>query len=210
MKKKLIIIGAGNVGGYLSYNIKDFGHFDILGFLDDDIRKHGKEFYGRTVLGSVADIEAYTTAEQLNVAVTISAPKTKADMIERLSKFPLGFPNFIGKNVWISEKVEIGHGVILYPNVSINYGCKIGDFVIMNMNCAIGHDCTISSYSSLAPGVNLGGHTFLEDGVDVGIGVSTRQNVRLGTFSRIGGQSMVVKNVSAHNLVMGVPGRPVV
>src|SRR5690606_41227622 len=44
MKKKLLIIGAGNVGGFLSYNIKEFSpEYEIVGFIDDDKRKIGNK-----------------------------------------------------------------------------------------------------------------------------------------------------------------------
>jgi acyl-[acyl carrier protein]--UDP-N-acetylglucosamine O-acyltransferase len=91
--------------------------------------------------------------------------------------------------------------------VSVNYETAVGDFVIINMNCAIGHNCRIDNYATLAPGVNLGGFTHIEEGAEIGIGVSTRQNVKVGKFAVIGGQSMLVRDVAPHAIVLGVPGR---
>ena len=210
--KKLIIIGSGNVGGFLSYNMNDFGDYEVLGFLDDDEKKHGREFYGRRVLGHISTIERFFPGrgKELCVAIGISSPTVKATIAQGLAQFEeICFPNFIGRNVWISKNVQLGSGIILYPGVSINYETVLGDFVIMNMNCAIGHNTTISNYSTLAPGVNLAGYTFVEEGVDLGIGASTKQNVRIGKFSRIGGQSMLVRDVVAGSIVRGVPGRPI-
>ncbi len=83
----------------------------------------------------------------------------------------------------------------------------IGEFVTMNMNCAIGHDSIIESYSSLAPGVNFGGHTHIEEGVDMGIGSATKQNIRVGNGSTIGGQCMLIRDVPPDTVYVGVPGR---
>ena len=105
--------------------------------------------------------------------------------------------------------MKVGQGTILYPGVSINYETVVEDFVIMNMNCAIGHNCSIARFSSLAPGVNLAGFSKIEQGVDVGIGVSTKQNIVIGEYAVIGGQSMLVKNVSANTKIVGVPGRTI-
>ena len=57
----------------------------------------------------------------------------------------------------------------------------------------------------MAPGVNLAGFTKIEEGADMGIGVSTKQNMVVGEYSVIGGQSMIIKNVPANTKVAGVP-----
>jgi sugar O-acyltransferase (sialic acid O-acetyltransferase NeuD family) len=207
MKKKLIIIGAGNVGGFISYNISEFDDYEILGFLDDDAAKHDKTLYGHTVLGGIATIDDYTGEQPLHVVIGIASPRAKQKIVESLAGKNLVFPNLISKNVWLSNKVSVGQGVILYPGVSVNYETVIGDFAIMNMNCAIGHNCTISRYSTLAPGVNLAGFTHIGETVEVGIGVSTRQGVQIGANAVIGGQAMVTGNVAGHTKVKGVPAK---
>jgi sugar O-acyltransferase (sialic acid O-acetyltransferase NeuD family) len=206
MKKELIIIGCGNVGGFVAYNIQEVGDYKIVGFLDDDPNKHGQSFYGFKVLGSIDNFRDHASNDT-HAALAISSPKAKKSILSRLSQFDIHFPNLIFNHVWLSKNVSLGKGNILYPGVSINYESLIGDFVIMNMNCAIGHNATISSYCTLAPGVNLGGFTFIEELVEVGIGVSTRQNIRIGRGAVIGGQSMLVKNVNAGAIVKGVPGK---
>jgi sugar O-acyltransferase (sialic acid O-acetyltransferase NeuD family) len=131
----------------------------------------------------------------------------KFKIVKRLEEYGVYFPNFIAKNVWVSNNVNLGKGIILYPGVSINYESVIGDFVIMNMNCAVGHNCTVESYTTLAPGVNLGGYTHIEESASIGIGVSTIQKVRVGKSSIVGGQSMLVKNVTPGSTVVGVPAK---
>lgn len=207
MKKPLLIIGAGNVGGFLSYNINEFEHkYDVLGFLDDDPDKIGQVIYGLKVLGPVSDAVKFKN-QNISLVVGIAQPAVKSHIVDFLSKYDFDFPPFISKSVWLSKEVTIGKGVILYPGVSINYESFLGDFVIINMNCAIGHNCTISSYSTLAPGVNLAGFTFVEECVDIGIGVSTKQNLRIGNSSLIGGQSMLIKDIPPGSRIVGIPGR---
>lgn len=206
MKQQLVIIGAGNVGAFLAYNLDLFdGSYELLGFLDDDSEKNGKKIAGYPVLGQISDIFSYPAGTA--VAIGIASPTIRKRVADQIIKQPFDFPNFIAKNAWISNLVNLGCGVIIYPGVSINYESSIGHFVIMNMNCAIGHNATIGNYCTLAPGVNFAGFTHLDECVDVGIGVSTRQNVRIGTNSVIGGQSMVISNVPANSTIVGVPGR---
>jgi len=207
MTKELLILGAGNVGGYLAYNIEEFGGYDILGFLDDDQAKWNNQCYGISVLGGIDLISNYSSRKDLCVVVAISNPLARMSVVNRLRHLDINFPSFVAKNVWISKSVKLGRGIVLYPGVSVNYETAIGDFVVMNMNCAIGHNCIIEAGSTLAPGVNFAGFTYVEEGAEIGIGVSTRQSVRIGSYSIIGGQSMLLRDVPSKSVIVGVPGR---
>lgn len=205
---ELLIVGAGSVGGFLSYNISQFGSFNIIGFLDDDINKLGKTFYGHQVLGTSENIDDFTKDNtQLAVVIGIANPHVKAAIHNRLKKKHVNFPNFIAINSWISEGVKLGEGIIIYPGVSINFETTVQDFVIINMNCAIGHNCVISRYSTLAPSVKLAGFTFVKVSSDLGIGAATIQGVVVGENAVIGGQSMLIYNVPDNAVVVGNPGR---
>jgi sugar O-acyltransferase (sialic acid O-acetyltransferase NeuD family) len=207
-KKNLVIIGAGNVGGFIAYNQDLFAEqYNLLGFLDDDSNKVGKTFYGYKVLGNVEQV--FSFAEPVSVVIGIASPKIKKLIHQKLKDKNFHFPAFISKNAWLSNNVTVGEGVIIYPGVCVNYETVIEEFVIMNMNCAIGHNCLISKYSALAPGVNLAGFTKIEECVDVGIGVSTRQSIIIGANAVVGGQSMLVKNVSPDTKVAGVPAHKI-
>ena len=204
-KKELIIIGAGNVGGFIAYNQDLFPEkYNVLGFLDDDENKIGKDYYGYPVVGDTNHLLSLN--KNIAIAIGIAAPKAKRAIFEKFRGKGFAYPSFVSKNAWLSNHVRVGEGVIIYPGVSINYETTIEDFVIMNMNCAIGHNCHISKYCALAPGVNLAGFTRIDEGVDIGIGVSTRQNTHVGRDSIIGGQSMLVKNVHPGSKIVGVPG----
>lgn len=207
--KKLVIIGAGNVGGYLAYNIEEFGDYEVVGFLDDDLAKQNKIIYGTKVIGVVNDLKQFAQINDIHVVIGISSPIPKASIAKKIESYNFVFPNFISKNVWVSKNVLLGKGVILYPGVSINYETRINDFVTINMNCAIGHNCTIEKFSMLAPGVNLAGFTYVGPCVSIGIGVATRQNIRIGKLSVIGGQSMLVKDVQEESVITGVPGKEI-
>ncbi|MBP9848356.1 MAG: NeuD/PglB/VioB family sugar acetyltransferase [Flavobacterium sp.] len=205
--KKVIIVGAGSVGKFLAYNSNQFTDtFEFIGFLDDDIKKHNKIIAGIPVLGSIDMLPNYIH-ENIAVAWGIAFPKIKAQIVAKFADVKADYPIFISKKAWISNEVTIGPGAIIYPGCSINYETKIGAFVVMNMNCAIGHNVTISDFCSLAPGVNLGGHTKIEERTEMGIGSATKQNIKISHDCIIGGQAMVVKNVSCFDTIKGVPAR---
>lgn len=207
MQEKLYIVGAGSVGCHVAYNYDLYGlYYNLSGFLDDDTTKIGKEIAGVKVIDKVDFLES--VSEKTAVVIGIAFPKIKKKIIENLLQNEnLFFPSLISNKSWLSSNVTVGKGSIIYPGCSINYESVIEDFVVMNMNCALGHHAVVGNYSSLAPGVNFGGHTTVEDGVDIGIGVSTIQNIRIGADSIIGGQSMLIKDVPPYSKVIGVPGK---
>lgn len=206
--KKLYIIGAGSVGAHVALNIHEYSEeFKIAGFLDDDPQKIGTEQFGIKVIGEIQDA---LNLKDVFIVLGIAFPDIKRKIMDKISgNTSLSYPTLVHSRSWISKKVSIGNGCIIYPGTTINYGSELGDFVVLNMNCALGHHTHIGTYSSLAPGVNTGGHTVIEEGVDVGIGTSTLQNVRISCGSVVGGQSMVTRDVAAHSKVAGIPAKAI-
>lgn len=206
MEKNLYIIGAGSVGGHVALNIEEYSDdYAIQGFFDDDPEKVGTEQFGFKVLGPV---DQALELRQEALVIGIAFPSVKRQIVEKLSMNPsLVYPSLVHKKAWISKDVKVGQGCIIYPGTAINYGSDIKDFVVINMNCSLGHHTEVGRYSSFAPGVNTGGHSTVEEAVDVGIGVSTLQDVRVGDDSTVGGQSMIVQDVIPESTVAGVPAK---
>lgn len=204
--KKLYIIGAGSVGGHIALNIDEYDeNYKIEGFFDDDPKKLESLQYGYPVLG---DVESAIDLKEAHMVIGIAFPGVKEKIVQKLtSNKSIVFPSFVHSRAWLSNKVTVGKGSVVYPGCSVNYGSGIGDFVIMNMNCALGHHTKVGHFSSLAPSVSTGGHTTIGDRVDVGIGASTIQNITIGENCIIGGKSMVVSDVKPNLTVKGVPAR---
>lgn len=207
MKKELIIIGAGSVGGHVASNLEDYSsEFHLVGFLDDNTSKIGTDFVGFPVLGAINSISNYPTT--ISVIVGIAFPIAKYKVVKKLKDLGYtNFPSLISRHAWLSKNVEIGEGCLFYPGTAINYNCSIRDFVVMNMNCAIGHDCIIESYASLAPGVLIGGNTSIDQFTEMGIGSKTIQGIKIGQKATIGAGSVIIRNIQDAVVVVGNPGR---
>ena len=209
MSQKLLIIGAGSVGKFIAYNINQFTtSFEIIGFLDDDVAKHNTIIAGYQVLGSINRLEDFS-GRGICIVWGIAFSKVKKRLFDYYQNLSFEFPNFIAKDTWISEQLTFGKGCIIYPGTTINYETIIDDFVVINMNCSIGHNSTIQSFSSLAPGVNLAGNTKVGKCVEIGIGASTIQGTIIEDNAIIGGQAMVVSNVSKSDVVVGIPAKSI-
>jgi sugar O-acyltransferase (sialic acid O-acetyltransferase NeuD family) len=208
MKKELYIIGAGSVGGHIALNIEEYSaKYQIKGFLDDDPSKVGTQKFGFDVIGKIDKALGF---DNVAIVVGIAFPKVKRQLLKKLSSnSSLIYPTLIHTKAWISKNVTMGKGCIIYPGTTINFKCNIQDFAVINANCSLGHHTLVGKYSSFAPGVSTGGHTIIEEAVDMGIGVSTLQNIRIGRESKVGGQSMVINPVKTKSVVAGVPAQTI-
>ena len=101
--------------------------------------------------------------------------------------------------------------------IEIHPGAQIGPgfFIDHGMGTVIGETAEIGENVTLYHNVTLGGvswekvkrHPTLEDHVVVGAGAQVLGPIRIGAHSRIGANSVVVKDVPPGSVVVGVPGR---
>jgi serine O-acetyltransferase len=102
-------------------------------------------------------------------------------------------------------------GIEIHPGAQIGPGL----FIDHGMATVIGETAEIGENVTLYHNVTLGGvswekvkrHPTLEDHVVVGAGAQILGPIRIGAHSRIGANSVVVRDVPPHSIVVGVPGR---
>ncbi|HHW89431.1 MAG TPA: serine O-acetyltransferase [Clostridiales bacterium] len=113
----------------------------------------------------------------------------------------------------ISQIVRFFTGIEIHPAAEIDGGLFIdhGAGVVIGETTIIGKNCT------LYQGVTLGGtgkdtgkrHPTLEDNVMVSAGAKVLGPITIGTRSKIGSGSVVLKDVPSDSTVVGIPGRVV-
>ncbi len=209
MKRNLIILGAGDVGSFICYNLDQFSNdYTQVYVLDDDARLWNSERGEYKIAGPISTITHYLS-ENTHVVIGIAEPQIKEDIIKRLVNLNLTFPSLISKFAWVSNGVTIEKGAIIYPGVTINHGSVIERFSLLNMNCAIGHNTRIGAFSFLAPGVCTGGFTKLGKKVKMGINSSTLPRVHVANKTIVGGNALVTNNTSTGQTVVGIPARDI-
>jgi serine O-acetyltransferase len=105
----------------------------------------------------------------------------------------------------------------LLTGVEIHPGARIGRgvFIDHGMGVVIGETSVIGDNCLLYQGVTLGGtgkehgkrHPTLMDNVVVGAGAKVLGAITVGSNTRIGAGSVVLRNVEADSTVVGIPGR---
>jgi serine O-acetyltransferase len=113
----------------------------------------------------------------------------------------------------------VSHLGRFFTGIEIHPGARIGKgfFIDHGMGVVIGETAEIGDNVTLYHGVTLGGvswekvkrHPTLEDNVVVGSGAKVLGPFTVGRGSKIGSNSVVVKEVPANATVVGIPGRVV-
>lgn len=114
---------------------------------------------------------------------------------------------------WLSNVNRFLTGIEIHPAAKIGKGV----FIDHGMGVVIGETAEVGDYCTIYQGVTLGGtslshgkrHPTLEPNVTVGVNSAVLGAIRVGANSKIGGGSVVVKDVPPNSTVVGVPARVV-
>ena len=106
-----------------------------------------------------------------------------------------------------------------FTGIEIHPGAKIGKrlFIDHGMGVVIGETCEIGDDVVLYQGVTLGGsgkekgkrHPTIGNNVVISSGAKVLGSFKVGDFSRIGANAVVLKEVPPFSTVVGIPGRVV-
>jgi serine O-acetyltransferase len=104
--------------------------------------------------------------------------------------------------------------------IEIHPGAKIGRrfFIDHGMGVVIGETCEIGDNVTVFQGVTLGGtgkekgkrHPTIKDNVLISTGAKVLGSITIGENSKVGGGSVVLKEVPPNSTVVGIPGRVVI
>ncbi|GAA0596842.1 serine O-acetyltransferase [Virgibacillus siamensis] len=107
-----------------------------------------------------------------------------------------------------------------FTGIEIHPGAVIGRrfFIDHGMGVVIGETCEIGDNVTVFQGVTLGGtgkekgkrHPTIKNNAMISTGAKILGSITIGESSKVGGGSVVLKDVPDHSTVVGVPGRIVV
>lgn len=210
MMKNVLLIGCGQHCGVVMYNIEEQGCYHVVGLVDSDASKWGKEFHGKTVLGGYDPETLEKIKREHEVShffIAFGSMKQRKKVFEYMCEQGWGAVNVIHPQAVVSPKAKIGTGVLIECGCLVTPAPVIGDNVVINTGSQVNHDNVIGNHAYIASGVILSGgvsigeNTLLDDGVIVTMGVSVGKNCLIGAGS------VVTKDVEDGVVAYGAPCR---
>jgi UDP-N-acetylglucosamine acyltransferase len=107
--------------------------------------------------------------------------------------------------------VSIGSGNVIREFSTIQSGTDsvttLGDDCYLMTQCHVPHDALIADRVTFSNSVQLGGHSIIQTGVNVGLGTVIHQRSLIGAGAMIGMGSVVIRPVLPFSMAFGSPAR---
>jgi sugar O-acyltransferase (sialic acid O-acetyltransferase NeuD family) len=206
---KLIVIGALTptiirVINDINDSKKD--QFEILGFIDNDSKKKGNDFFGYKILGDFEKIKQYNKNDVCLINTIASSTSIRKEVANYFINLGYKFTNIIHPRVNLGN-VTVGIGNLIYENVLIQPFVNIGNHCIISSNSGIAHETSIGDYVFIGPSSYICGKVIIKDEVYIGTGAKILPRLSVGSQAIIGACSLVNKNVPSNKKIIGIPGR---
>lgn len=207
----IVIFGSGGwareVLGILEMINQQSPTWSILGFLDDDVDKHGSLIADRPVLGGS---DWLAGKAQMNVVIGIGSSVARKRIAESLgSRFDVNFPILKHPLAYVGPRVSLGEGTVLHAYSVATVDLSMGRHNLLNVGAMVSHGDQIADYVTIHPQCNVSGDVHLEEGVELGTGTDVIQGIRVGSYSIVGAGSVVVKPIEDRCVAVGAPAKPI-
>jgi sugar O-acyltransferase (sialic acid O-acetyltransferase NeuD family) len=207
----LTILGAGGTSRDIADTVADINRIErrwnLRGFLDDDMTKHGKTVAGLPVLGPLDRAKGFSGRFIIGVARAGDSWRRRM-ILQKLGLPRERFATIIHPSATVSRRAKIGVGTAILHNTVIATDALIGDHVLIQYNATVARDAVIRDFVTMAPGSLIAGSVRLCSGVYLGAGSRVINDVTIHEAALVGLGAVVTCDVVSGATVAGNPARP--
>lgn len=207
--KRVLIIGAGDLGQQIAHYVSESTEHTIVGYVDDwanagDIRR------GYPVLGCVEDTEMLYhqgVFDELLIGIGYKHFEARKQIFDKYKSI-IPFATYLHPSSHIDSTSRIGSGVVVLPGCVVDYEAVLQDNLFVYSGCVMGHNTQIGAHSIISLSVTMGGFSQVGDMCFLGIKTCISDNVVIANHTFLGAGSNVIKDISEENGVyVGNPAR---
>ena len=205
-KRRVIVWGAGGHGLVTVDALLACECWDVVGVVDDDSAKAGRDVIGVPVYDPTGDISKLIKKLRANaIAIGIGDNYARDKKFRYVRDRGLEVVNVIHPSAHISRFVKLGQGITILAGATINPGTVIEDNVCVNTSASVDHDNHLEKNCHILPNSTLTGTVRVGQFASIGSGAVVAPNLTIGKHSYVAAGAVVVKNVPEGVIVAGVP-----
>ncbi|MCU0438589.1 MAG: NeuD/PglB/VioB family sugar acetyltransferase [Raineya sp.] len=182
--------------------------FEVLGFVDENLKKIGTTYLGFQVF----DRTAFDTFPNAKVLACVGSPNNfqeRKDIINNLNLPQERFISVIHPTAQISKYAKIGNNCLIMAGVVITHNAQIGDNVIILPNSVIHHDTKIGNSTCIGSNVVIAGFCDIGESCYIGSGTNIINNTTIGEKTMIGLGTNVTSSFGNRKKIVGNPAREI-
>lgn len=181
--------------------------WNILGFIDDDQSRHGKECCGVKVLGGRELLGEIPDAFVLAVPGSPTTYSVRKEIIGSLDLEESRFASVIHPSACRAPDAAIGCNTIIMANVVISCGVSIGSHCVILPNTVVSHDSVVGDYCCIGSNVSVSGSVHIGANCYIGSGTKMREDIHIGAGTLVGLGSNVLSDIPAGVVAVGSPAK---
>lgn len=198
---EVLVVGAGGHARVVIATLRAAG-MAVQGVLDDNAAAWGSTVLGCPVLGGLERLE------EPGQRAVIAIGHNRARQTISLKHPEVEWVSAVHPSAVVDETARIGAGTVVFAGAVIQPNAVLGQHVIVNTGATVDHDCVLEDYVHIAPGCNLAGTVRLGQGAFLGVGSAAVPGVCVGAWTTVGAGGVVVKDLPAGVVAVGVPAKP--
>lgn len=196
----IFIYGTGEQAQVVYESVLSMNSYNVVCFIEDLIEK--EEFMGVPVLTTPEAVKLTKTG-----VVAIGANHIREKVVNEIVAINanINFVTVIHSRANVSPTAVVSPGSVIMPGAIVNAGAVVEPHCVINTGSILEHDCKMRSYSSLAPGVVVGGDTEVGSRSFISLGSKLKHGIKIGEDTVIGMGSVVTDSIEEKVVAYGSP-----
>lgn len=209
-KEKIHILGVGNNTAVYIDLVEACG-YEVSGLYHYEPSRIGQLYFGHRICGTHHDIVSSITDESTLFAISIGDNKIRQEIAQQIRSRRGRLPTLIHPSATVSPYANLEESVVVHAGAVVQAGVTIAMDTVISFRAGITHTTTIHRGCYVAGGATVGAYITIEDLAFIGLGATlvSGKVARIGKCAIVGAGSTVLENVDDHEIVAGMPARPI-